>query len=336
MFRNLSCFMAGITVNWQKVLAHGFDSAEALLHFLGLPSTLASNQAEQQFKTRVPRGFAARMQPGDPHDPLLLQVLAQPDEINQTSLDFKLDPLVELEANPIPGLLHKYHGRVLLTLVGACAVNCRYCFRRHFPYQDNNPGRRGWAAIYDYIRQDSSIHEVILSGGDPLLMPDELLTAFVQGLATIPHIKLLRFHTRIPIVLPERIDNNFLDCLRLMPFKRVVVLHANHPNEISEDVVQACLAMRSVGCVVLNQSVLLRGVNDHAETLAQLSYRLFEAQVLPYYLHVLDKVTGAVHFDLPNSEALAIHQSLQGLLPGYLVPKLVREVPGEGSKIYVR
>lgn len=319
-------------MTWQKTLADGFGSSEALLDFLGLPSNLACNASQRQFKTRVPLGFAQRMKPGDPYDPLLLQVLASPHELTSRP-DFVPDPLKESTTNPLPGLLHKYHGRVLITLAGACAVNCRFCFRRHFPYEDNNPGRSGWQAIFDYIRRDSSIHELILSGGDPLLVTDLMLREFVTGLATIKHVKTLRFHTRIPIVLPERIDELFLDFLQKVPLHKVIVLHCNHGQEINEKVKAACFAMKAAGCVLLNQSVLLRGINDNALVLAQLSELLFDCQVLPYYLHVLDKVSGTSHFDVPEVETQAIYRTLQSLLPGYLLPRLVREVAGESSKM---
>lgn len=321
-------------MTWQKILAQGFDSSEVLLDFLGLPLSLASSAAQSQFKTRVPLGFAQRMEHGNPDDPLLLQVLASAQELVERP-DFFKDPLQEAIANPLPGLLHKYHGRVLITLVGACAVNCRFCFRRHFPYEENNPGRAGWQTIFDYIRQDSSIHEVILSGGDPLLATDRMLSDFVTGVLTMKHVKTLRFHTRIPIVLPERIDDAFLGFLHSVPLNKVMVLHCNHRQEISEEVRAVCYAMKSAGCVLLNQSVLLRGVNDNALSLAQLSERLFDCQVLPYYLHVLDKVTGTSHFDIPKPEIDAIYRALQSLLPGYLVPRLVREVAGEASKMVV-
>lgn len=319
-------------MTWQKILAQGFGSSEALLDFLGLPLSLACLSSQHQFKTRVPLGFAQRMKHGNPHDPLLLQVLASPHELVERP-DFISDPLQESISNPLPGLLHKYHGRVLITLVGSCAVNCRFCFRRHFPYEDNNPGRVGWQTIFDYIRQDSSIHELILSGGDPLLATDRMLHDFVTGLRTINHVKTLRFHTRIPVVLPERIDESFLDFLKSVPLNKVMVLHCNHGQEINDDVQAACFAMKSAGCVLLNQSVLLRGINDNALVLAQLSERLFECQVLPYYLHVLDKVSGTSHFDIPDVEIGAIYRALQGMLPGYLVPRLVREVAGEASKM---
>ncbi|OGV40437.1 MAG: EF-P beta-lysylation protein EpmB [Legionellales bacterium RIFCSPHIGHO2_12_FULL_42_9] len=321
-------------MTWQTTLAEGFASSEALLDFLGLPPRLACYASERQFKTRVPLGFAQRMKPGDPHDPLLLQVLASPHELDERS-DFTPDPLKESIANPLPGLLHKYHGRVLLTLIGTCAVNCRFCFRRHFPYEDNNPGRSGWQAIFDYIRQDSSIHEVILSGGDPLLVTDRMLKEFVTGLTTIQHVKTLRFHTRIPIVLPSRIDESFLDFIKSVSQHVVMVLHCNHSQEINEEVRAACFAMKSAGCVLLNQSVLLRGINDNASVLAQLSECLFDCQVLPYYLHVLDKVSGTSHFDVAEVEVQAIYRALQGVLPGYLLPRLVREIAGEASKTLV-
>lgn len=318
-------------MNWQKVLAQGFGSAEALLDFLSLPKDLAHVDAERQFNTRVPRGFASRMQPGNPFDPLLLQVLASPQELNQVAA-YVTDPLAENSSNPLPGVLHKYHGRVLITLTGVCAVNCRYCFRRHFPYAANNPGRKGWQKIFEYIQADASISEVILSGGDPLMMPDRLLKEFMDGLSHIHHLKVIRFHSRIPIVLPERIDNSFIAMLASISLQKVMVLHANHAQEINDAVKQACQAMQHIGCTLLNQSVLLSQINDNADTLAALSWRLFECGVLPYYLHVLDKVAGGAHFDMPEDRACAIHKQLQAKLPGYLVPRLVREVSGEPSK----
>lgn len=319
-------------MTWEKILAQGFTSVNELLEFLSLPLELGSALAEKQFKTRIPRGFAARMQTGNPKDPLLLQVLAIDEEL-QTVETYVHDPLAESSVNPLQGLIHKYQGRVLLTLTGACAVHCRYCFRRHFPYQNNNPGRNGWQEILDYIRQDSSIFEVILSGGDPLLAADKVLDEFIKQIDTIPHVQTLRFHSRIPVVLPERINEALLAMLAQTRLRKVVVLHANHAQELDETVQQACVALRQVGCHLLNQSVLLKAVNDDAKTLANLSERLFDCGVLPYYLHVLDKVAGAAHFDLQEEAARAIHLQLQTLLPGYLVPRLAREVPGKAHKI---
>lgn len=317
--------------SWQKKLAEGFSSADALLSFLNLPVSLANKLAEKQFKTRVPRSFAARMQPGNPADPLLLQVLAVDKELSVTE-GFGPDPLAEETANHLPGLMHKYHGRVLLTVAGACAVNCRYCFRRHFPYQKNNPGREGWQPVLDYIANDPGIHEVILSGGDPLLVTDAVLEPLLGQLATIPHLHTLRFHTRIPVVLPERINESFLNLLAANRLHKVIVLHSNHSQELDANVFSACKALREIGCHLLNQSVLLAGINDNAKILAELSERLFACGVLPYYLHMLDKVQGAAHFDMPVQSALVVFQELQSLLPGYLVPRLVREEAGKKNK----
>ena len=316
---------------WQKKLAEGFSSAAELLTFLGLPISMANHLAEKQFKTRVPRGFAARMRAGDPNDPLLLQVLAVSEELRVQD-GFSSDPLAETSTNPLPGLIHKYQSRVLLTVTGACAVNCRYCFRRHFPYQNNNPGRTGWQAALDYIAQDHCIHEVILSGGDPLLATDNILRPLLEDLAAIPHLHTVRFHSRIPIVLPERINNNFLNFITENRLQKVMVLHSNHPQEFDSNVFYACKELQRAGCHLLNQSVLLAGVNDNASILAALSERLFACGVLPYYLHVLDKVQGAAHFDIPLEKTVSIFHELQELLPGYLVPRLVREEPGKKSK----
>ncbi len=320
-----------MVVNWQKILNQGFNSASELLQFLGLPPSLSNGLSERAFKTRVPRGFVARMQMKNPQDPLLLQVLAVAEEL-QIRPDYSDDPLDESEANKIPGLLHKYHGRVLLTLVGACAVNCRYCFRRHFPYQDNNPSAQEWEQALSYISNDCTITEVILSGGDPLLLVDSKLTKFFHRLEKISHVKTIRIHSRIPIVLPERITEQFLETLRHSRLRKVVVLHCNHPQEIDKSVHAACHALKKAQCTLLNQSVLLKGINDQAETLASLSERLFDCGVLPYYLHVLDKVQGAAHFDTPLAQALMIYAQLQSLVPGYLLPKLAREDAGETSK----
>ena len=319
---------------WHKILAEGFSSAAELLAFLQLPTSLANNLAEKQFKTRVPRSFAARMQPGNRYDPLLLQVLAVDEELQNTD-DYVEDPLAEAVANPLRGLIHKYHGRVLLTVAGACAVNCRYCFRRHFPYQDNNPGRGGWQQVLDYIANDVHIHEVILSGGDPLLAKDQVLAPLLMQLAAIPHLRTLRIHTRIPVVLPERINESFINILARNRLHKVIVLHSNHPHELDSQVADACADLRQIGCHLLNQSVLLAGVNDSAHILAELSERLFACGVLPYYLHLLDKVQGAAHFDVSLEDALGIFRQLQGLLPGYLVPRLAREVPGKKHKILI-
>lgn len=321
-------------LRWQAVLATGFTSAAELLRFLHLPVSLGSAVAAQQFKTRVPRGFASRMEKGNARDPLLVQVLAVEEELI-VSEDFLYDPLSEAQKNPHPGLLHKYPGRVLLTITGACAINCRYCFRRHFPYQDNNPGRNGWHDALAYIGADPSIQEVIFSGGDPLLADDKTLSLLIDALEDIPHVQTLRIHTRIPIVLPERIDSGLLHVLSDRRLSCVIVLHVNHPNELNDEVKQVCDDLKKIGVYLLNQSVVLKGVNDKADVLVQLSKKLFHFGVLPYYLHVLDKVQGAQHFDLSDDDALSLFRAMQASLPGYLVPRLMREVPGALSKSLV-
>ncbi|KTC91057.1 EF-P beta-lysylation protein EpmB [Fluoribacter dumoffii] len=323
--------MRDTSLSWQKKLAQGFASVNELLTFLELPLSIGNLHAEKQFPSRVPIGFAKRMQKGNPRDPLLLQVLATADEL-LASKDYRVDPLEEHDNTPIRGLLHKYHGRVLLTLTGVCAVNCRYCFRRHFPYQDNNPGRNGYQAICKYISQDNSISEVILSGGDPLLASDVLLTELINQLEEIPHLHTLRIHTRIPIVFPERIDKGLLSILKNTRFKKVIVLHCNHTQELDDSVREVLHELQQVGCYLLNQAVLLAGINADARILADLSHTLFAYGVLPYYLHQLDKVKGASHFDLPFDTVQSIYKQLQNLLPGYLLPRLVCEEPGKLSK----
>lgn len=323
--------MRDTSLSWQKILAKGFNSVSDLLSFLEIPAEQGSLIAEKLFPSRIPHAFAMRMQKGNINDPLLKQVLASVSELNDVS-GYDTDPLDEINANPLKGLIHKYKGRVLLTLTGSCAINCRYCFRRHFPYQDNNPGRNGWLPIYDYIQQDSSITEVILSGGDPLLASDAVLSELINHLERIPHIHTLRIHTRIPVVFPARMEQDLLTILANTRLHKVIVLHCNHPNELDDSVREVCTNLRAIGCHLLNQSVLLAGVNDDAATLAALSQALFNYGVMPYYLHVLDKVKGAAHFDLPLAKAQAIYTDLQRLVPGYLLPKLAKEEPGKQSK----
>ncbi|GGI93444.1 EF-P beta-lysylation protein EpmB [Legionella impletisoli] len=326
--------MRDTKASWQKILAQGFSSARELLAFLELPESLASQNAEKQFQTRVPRGFANLMQRENPNDPLLRQVLALHDE-GQVTEGYTEDPLLEKAFNTQAGLIHKYHGRVLLTLVGACAINCRYCFRRHFPYEENNPGREGWNDVFSYIAADKSLSEVILSGGDPLLANDTVLSYILSGLEAIPHVRTVRIHTRIPVVLPERIDSNLIELLKRSSLTKVIVLHSNHPNELDDRVAFVCQDLRAISCHLLNQSVLLAGVNDDEITLAALSRRLFECGVMPYYLHLLDKVKGAAHFEVTLTTAQKLYKALQALLPGYLVPRLACEIPAEKHKTLV-
>ena len=319
--------------SWQEELADLITSPDELFSLLKLdPSQLAGAwQASGDFPLRTTRAYAQRIKIGDPADPLLRQILPLGDELHAVP-GYGPDPLQEADANPLPGLIHKYRGRVLFIVAPQCAINCRYCFRRHFPYQDNAPGRQQWQAALEYIRADSSIEEVIYSGGDPLVLGDKQLLWLSTQVAAIAHVKRLRVHTRLPIVAPSRITDECLEWLTLPQLQTVMVIHCNHPQEIDADVVDGLAHLRRAGVTLLNQSVLLKGVNDDSHTLAALSKALFEAGVLPYYLHLLDKVAGSAHFAVSQAEASAIYQSLLTLLPGYLVPRLVREDAHAGSK----
>lgn len=324
------------TPAWQAEYARAVTDPATLLAELGLDHSLlpAAHAAASIFPLRVPRGFIARMRRRDPADPLLRQVLPLDTEL-QTTPGFSDDPVGDLAAMRAPGVLHKYEGRVLLTVTGACAVHCRYCFRRHYPYGDANPLGDQWAAALAVLRGDASIRELILSGGDPLSVSDQRLTTLVQHAASIPHLERLRIHTRLPIVLPERVDDALLGWLRATRLQCVMVVHVNHANEIDEHVRGALAMLADARVTLLNQSVLLRGVNDNIEALANLSEALFAAGVLPYYLHALDRVQGAAHFEVPEAEGLALHAALRGRLPGYLVPRFVREEPGQPAKMPV-
>lgn len=318
--------------HWQDELKQAVTSPAELLALLELDAAaLPPLGAATDFALRVPRGFVARMRKRDPADPLLRQVLPLAAE-NAPAPGFVADPVGDLASAAVPGLLHKYHGRVLLVATGACAVHCRYCFRRHFPYADENPRPGDWRDALDYVRADASIAEVILSGGDPLSLSDRRLAALADAIASISHVRRLRIHTRQPIVLPERIDSAFLGWFAPVKLEKVVVVHANHANEIDAQVTDAFAAIKDAGAVLFNQSVLLAGINDSASALAELSEALFAAGAIPYYLHLLDRVAGAAHFEVPVRRALALHTELCARLPGYLVPRLVREEPGRDSK----
>ncbi len=321
------------TPAWQKELARAITDPAELLERLGLDKNLlpAARAAVRLFPLKAPQGFVARMRRGDPHDPLLRQVLPLGQEC-LTAEGFVADPVGDLAAQVAPGVLHKYPGRVLLTATGACAVHCRYCFRRHFPYGDANPVADQWRAALGYIASDNSINEVILSGGDPLVLSDQKLASFTQQLAEISHVTRLRVHTRLPIVLPERVDDALLTWLNATRLKTVIVVHTNHVNEVDAGVRAALARLKQTNATLLNQSVLLRGVNDNVEALAALSEALFSANVLPYYLHMLDKVQGAAHFEVDETIARGLMAQLNTRLPGYLVPRLVREIPGAPGK----
>lgn len=321
---------------WQQLLADAVSDPRELCRLLELDPALVlpAVAAAKDFALRVPRGYIARMRKGDPNDPLLLQVLPVAAETEAVE-GFVTDPVGDMDRRAAQGLLHKYRGRALLVATGACAVHCRYCFRRHFPYSEESALGHGWLDAIEHLRADPTISEVILSGGDPWSLSDRRLKQLTDALQAIPHIRRLRVHTRYPIVLPERIDCGLLDWLQGVRLQKVVVMHANHAQEIDPSVRRACEKLSAAGVTLLNQSVLLKGVNDSVEALAELSEALFETHVLPYYLHVLDKVRGAAHFDLPEARALRLHQELTARLPGYLVPKLVREVAGAPAKTAV-
>jgi EF-P beta-lysylation protein EpmB len=320
-------------VTWQQELATAFTDPVALLQALQLsPAALpVPVQASPGFPLLVPRGFAALMQRGDPDDPLLRQVLPLTEE-HRAVPGFTPDPVGDAEAHLAPGLLQKYHGRALMITTSACAVNCRYCFRRHYPYAHEGARKVRFAAATAALEQASDVDEVILSGGDPLMLDDAALAALVGRLDAIPQLKRLRLHTRLPSILPSRITPALCAILSSSRLQVIVVVHVNHPAELARQARLALLSLAEVGAPVLNQSVLLRGVNDRVDTLAELSQALISTRVLPYYLHLLDPVSGAAHFDVPEAEARALVTDLRCRLPGYLIPRLVREQPGESSK----
>jgi len=324
------------TEDWQDALKSLVTRPEDLVQLLNLsePAFSAMTQASQDFPLRIPLDYIKRIQTTDLAHPLLKQFTPAPEELIKME-GFNHDPVEEQAKNPLPGLVHKYNGRVLLIVSSSCPVHCRYCFRRHFPYNNNRNSREQWQQAINYIRNDDSISEVIYSGGDPLSAPDHQLSWLTAELAAIPHLKRLRVHTRFPVVIPQRITPELLSWLtgsRLLPS---MVLHSNHPDELGEEVTLALVRLRRAGVTLLNQSVLLKGVNDRPETLIALSEKLYSCGVLPYYLHLLDRVDGAAHFEVPETEALAIYDALKASLPGYLVPKLVREEAGKPGKTIV-
>ncbi len=318
---------------WQHELRKAFARPDELLEFLQLDPALPALQLERlrDFPLRVPRGFAARMKKGDPADPLFLQVWPQARE-GEVVAGFSRDAVGDLHKLKPGGLIHKYEGRALVVATGACAVNCRYCFRRHFPYSDAIAARNHWQETLQQLASDPSIEEVILSGGDPLSLSDEKLSELVTALDGLPQLRRLRIHTRQPVVLPERVDEHLLAWIRGTRLQVAIVIHANHANELDEQVAANLKQLRDSGAILLNQSVLLRRVNDTVAALESLSKRLFECGVLPYYLHLLDRVEGAAHFEVSLEEAVTLMQALSSRLSGYLVPRLVREDAGAPSK----
>jgi L-lysine 2,3-aminomutase len=320
-------------LGWQQQLAESISRVPDLLTALGLDAHLVPEVSfgPQSFPLRVPLSYVARMRAGDPADPLLRQVLPLAAEAEEQP-NFVSDPLGEREALAAPGLLRKYQGRALLVTTSVCAIHCRYCFRREFPYAEQSETPR-WSEALAEIERDTSIRELILSGGDPFALGNARLESLTRALERAPHLERLRVHTRLAVVLPARIDAGLLAWLAGLRWPAVIVLHANHANEIDAEVVSACMRLRANGATLLNQSVLLKGVNDDAATLATLSERLFAAGVLPYYLHLLDRVRGTAHFEVAEESARRIMGELTARLPGYLVPRLVRERAGAPAKM---
>lgn len=325
-----------IFADWQDEVSQAVNDPATLLQMLGLEDKLASldPHALKQFPLRATHSYIRKMRYGDADDPLLRQVFPLIDESIEVS-GFSADPVGDHLAVKSPGILHKYRGRALLLTTGACAIHCRYCFRRHFPYSDSNPLASQWQRSLDVLRNDASIREIILSGGDPLALTDNKLIAMMDDLQTISHIKRLRIHSRLPLVVPSRITERLLTWISTSQLQIVMVLHANHANEIDNETAKVLTRLRQAGCQLLNQAVLLKGVNNSAPALIELSERLADVHVLPYYLHLLDKVAGAGHFDVDEQQGMALITAMRRELPGYLVPRLVREQQGEASKTVI-
>lgn len=321
------------TPQWQRELQDAVRKPAELLALLGLNSAGShfSETAAKQFPLRVPQSFVSRMEPGNWNDPLLRQVLPVDDELVPAA-GYGSDPVADTDNLAAPGVIHKYKTRALLITTGACAVHCRYCFRRHYPYQQEHIGKQNLEPALAYIRENTELSEVLLSGGDPLSLPDRKLEELSTALINIPHIKRLRIHTRQVVVLPSRVTPALLSTLSAWNNNAVVVLHINHANEINDELREAVQRLKSTGATLLNQAVLLKGVNDTVQSQIDLSEALFSAGVLPYYLNLLDKVEGASHFDIDESTAVKLYRAVQVHLPGYLLPRLVRDLGGTTSK----
>ncbi|HHH39872.1 MAG TPA: EF-P beta-lysylation protein EpmB [Sedimenticola sp.] len=322
------------TERWQRQLAESFRSPRALLEHLELAHLWhpRMEEAAAAFPLRVTRYFAGLMKKGDPADPLLLQVLPSAREL-EAAPGYSEDPTGDGPARTGPGVLRKYHGRALVIATGSCAVHCRYCFRRHYPYQENRPDARDWSDVVESLAADPTLSEAILSGGDPLALADSRLQGLVDGLARLPHLQRLRIHTRLPVVLPQRIDTGLVRLLAGNRLKCALVLHANHPAEVTTALAAALTPLRRAGVTLLNQAVLLKGINDRLDLQTELCEKLFDIGVLPYYLHQLDKVSGAAHFEVSKNRAKALHEEMRVQLPGYLLPRLVEERAGAASKL---
>ncbi len=322
------------SVDWKKSLQNAFSNWQDLAAYLEIPLNAVNISNRKHFAMRIPLSFAKRMEKSNLKDPLLMQVLPLQLEHSSPS-SFSGDPLDETSFSPYPGLLHKYKNRVLLITHPACAVHCRYCFRREFDYKTHQQSKDNWQDVFNYINAHPEIDEVILSGGDPLMHNDSYLAYFVENLSNIAHLKRFRIHSRIPVVLPERITKELIEMLSKTHLQKILVLHINHPNEIANDVITAISTLKSANFTLLNQSTLLKEVNDSVAILKKLSESLFMHGIIPYYLHVLDQVTGSAHFAITDNEATALHNKLKAETSGYLVPKLTRELAHEPAKTWL-
>lgn len=320
-------------ISWSQHLSQAITSLPELIKHLGLPESLIEQgiEAQQSFKLLVPRPYLSRIEHGNLSDPLLLQILPSSAEM-QTVLGYSKDPLEEADHNPQKAIVHKYKRRLLVITTGTCAVNCRYCFRRHFPYGDNQLAQAEWQSVIDYLKVHPDVNEVILSGGDPLMMKDALLANKVRQIEALPQIKRLRIHSRLPVVIPARVCDEMLDWINESRLDIIMVWHINHANEIDEELAQAAFKLKQAGVTVLNQGVLLKGINDTVEAQVNLSEAVFDAGILPYYMFTLDPVEGAAHFDITIEDAQKLMGKVAAELPGYLVPKLAKEIPGKTSK----
>jgi EF-P beta-lysylation protein EpmB len=317
--------------DWKALVSGSFRDLDELLEFCEIDPSNIVFKSSPEFALRVTRYFASLMEKGNAKDPLLLQVLPDAQEL-QIVDGYSTDAVGDHLSMPVPGLIHKYYGRVLLTLTGACAIHCRYCFRRHFPYNENDTDYSNNGQVMKYLSESTEVREVILSGGDPLMLSDQKLANLITSLNQIPHIRVLRIHSRLLSVLPERINEAFLKVLQRFNGQVVFVTHINHPNEISGSNQAVFHLLSEQGYRLFNQSVLLRRVNDNSQILEELSNKLFESRIVPYYLHRLDKVQGAAHFDVSRKESCRIYKQLRERLPGYLLPAMVEEIPGQSSK----
>jgi EF-P beta-lysylation protein EpmB len=320
-------------ISWSQHLSQALTSLPELIQHLGLPEYLAEKgiEAQQSFKLLVPRPYLSRIEYGNPNDPLLLQILPSSAEM-QKVLGYTKDPLEEADHNPQKAIVHKYKRRLLVITTGTCAVNCRYCFRRHFPYGDNQLAQAEWQSVIDYLQDHPDVNEVILSGGDPLMMKDALLADKVRQIEALPQIKRLRIHSRLPVVIPARVCEDMLDWINKSRLDIIMVWHINHANEMDDELAQAAFKLKQAGVTLLNQGVLLKDVNDSVEAQVNLSEAVFSAGILPYYMFTLDPVEGAAHFDITVEDAQKLMGKVAAELPGYLVPKLAKEISGQTSK----